>query len=80
MSNGHPCEERTSSMPDSPRATAPHPLPRSMSVKQPEWAASLTDTERRAGAHRRHRERSRREQARQHAVVASWLRGLVRKG
>jgi hypothetical protein len=51
-----------------------------MSVKQPEWAASLTETERRAGAHRRPRERSRREQARQHAVVASWLRGLVRKG
>ena len=66
-------------MPDSPRATAPYP-PRSMSVRQPEWAAALTETQRSAGAHRRSREKSRREQARQHAVVAAWLRDLVRKG
>lgn len=69
-------EERTLSMPDSPRATAPHPPPRSMSVAQSGWAASRTETQRRAGADLR----SRREQARQHAVVASWLRDLVRKG
>ena len=74
------CEERTRSMPDSPRATAPHSPSRSMSVAQSGWAASLTETQRRAGADRRPRERSRREQARQHAVVATWLRDLVRKG
>jgi hypothetical protein len=66
-------------MPDSPSAMAPRP-PRSLSVKQPEWAASLTERQRRAGADRRSHDRSRREQARQHAVVAIWLRGLVRKG
>jgi hypothetical protein len=66
-------------MSESPRATAPHPR-RSVSVKQPEWAASLTERQRRAGADRRPRERSLREQARQHAVVATWLRDLVRKG
>jgi hypothetical protein len=51
-----------------------------MSVRQPEWAAALTETQRSAGAHRRPREKSRREQASQHAVVAAWLRDLVRKG
>ena len=51
-----------------------------MSIKQPEWAAALTETQRSAGAQRRPREKSRREQARQHAVVAAWLRDLVRKG
>ena len=66
-------------MPESPRATPAHP-PRSLSVKQPEWAAALTERQRRAGANRRAREQSRREQARQHAAVASWLRDLVRKG
>ena len=66
-------------MPDSPRATAPYP-PRSMSAKQPEWAAALTETQRSAGAHRRPSEKSRSEQARQHAVVAAWLRDLIRKG
>jgi hypothetical protein len=67
------------SMPDSPNATPPRP-PRSLSVKQPEWAAALTKRQRRAGAHRRARAQSRREQARQHAVVATWLRDLIRKG
>ena len=47
-----------------------------MSIKQPEWAAALTETQRSAGAQRRPREKSRRE----HAVVAAWLRDLVRKG
>jgi len=51
-----------------------------MSVRQPDLAAALTETQRSAGAHRRPREKSRREQARQHAVVAAWLRDLVRKG
>ena len=66
-------------MSESPSATPLHP-PRSLSVKQPEWAAALTESQRRAGANRRAREQSRREQARQHAVVATWLRDFVRKG
>ena len=66
-------------MPDSPSAAPPHP-PRSLSVKQPVWAAALTERQRRAGANRRARQQSHREQARQHAVVATWLRDLVRKG
>ncbi len=61
-------------MPESPSATPPHP-PRSLSVKQPEWAAALSERQRRADTNRRAR-----EQARQHAVVATWLRDLVRKG
>jgi hypothetical protein len=61
-------------MPESPSANPPHP-PRSLSVKQPEWAAALSKSQRRASVNRRARERSR-----QHAVVATWLRDLLRKG
>ena len=60
-------------MPESPSANPPHP-PRSL-VKQPEWAAALSKRQRRASVNRRAR-----EQSRQHAVVATWLRDLVRKG
>jgi hypothetical protein len=61
-------------MPESPSATPRHP-PRSLSVKQPERAAALSKSQRRASANRRAR-----EQSRQHVVVASWLRDLVRNG
>ncbi len=64
-------------MPEPPSTTPPHAL-RALSVKPPEWAAALTDKQRRASANQRAREQSRREQARQHAVVAAWLRDLVR--
>ena len=64
-------------MPRSPSATPRRP-PRSPPVNQPEWAAALTDTQQRAGANRRASERSRRAQARQHDLVATWLRELVR--
>jgi hypothetical protein len=64
-------------MPRSPSVTPPH-LPRSLPVNQPEWAAALTDTQQRVSANRRASERSRRAQARQHALVATWLRELVR--
>jgi hypothetical protein len=64
-------------MPKSPSATPPHP-PRSLSVNQPEWAAALTGTQQPAAANRRASERSHRAQARQHALIATWLRELVR--
>jgi hypothetical protein len=66
-------------MPESPSATPSDPLPRSLAVKQPEWAFGKTERKRRAGASadRQYGEQSRREQARQHAVVAAWLRDLV---
>ena len=64
-------------MPRSPSSTPPHP-PRSLSANQPGWAATLTDTQQRASANRRASERSRRAQARQHALVATWLREFVR--
>jgi hypothetical protein len=70
-------EERSSPMPPSPSATPPHPG-RSLSVNQPEWSAGLTHAQQRANANRRPSERSRRAQARQHAVVNIWLRELVR--
>jgi hypothetical protein len=54
--------------------------PRSLSLKKPEWAIALSDSQRRAGASRRARQQSRREQARQHAVVATYLRDLAGKG
>jgi hypothetical protein len=66
-------------MPESPSTTPPHPL-RSLSVKKPEWPAALSESQRRASANRRARQQSRREHVRQHAVVATWLRDLVRKG
>jgi hypothetical protein len=66
-------------MPEPPSVTPSHP-PRSLSVKKPEWAGALSESQRRASANRRARQQSRREHARQHAVVASWLRDLVRKG
>jgi hypothetical protein len=64
-------------MPKSPSATPPHP-PRSLSVNQSEWAAALTGTQQPAAANRRASERSRRAQARQDALIATWLRELVR--
>jgi hypothetical protein len=57
-------------MPQSLSATPPI-APPSLPVKQPEWAAALTDIQHRAGANRRASERSRRAQARQHALVRS---------
>ena len=60
-------------MPEPPSATPPHP-PRALSVNQPERSAPLTDRQPRAGA----REQSRRALARQHALVAAWLRDLLR--
>jgi hypothetical protein len=65
-------------MPEPPSVTPLHP-PRSLSVKKPEWAGALSESQRRANANRRARQH-RREHARQHAVVASWLRDLVPKG
>ncbi len=62
-------------MPQSPSDTPSH-TPRSLSVKQPEWAAALTDSQRRTIANRRARQQSSRAQ---HGVVATWLRDLVRK-
>jgi hypothetical protein len=66
-------------MPESPSATPSEPLPRSLAVEPPEWIAAMTETQPRAGAgaDRRYRDQSRREQARQHAVVAAWLRNLA---
>jgi hypothetical protein len=66
-------------MRQSSSATPEHP-PRSLSGKQPESSPVLTERQQRAGADRRAREQSRREQARQHAAVARWLRDLVRRG
>lgn len=65
-------------MPEPPSVTPPHP-PRSPSVKKPEWAGALSESQRRASANRRARQQSRREHARQYAVVATWLRDLTRK-
>ena len=64
-------------MPESPSATPPS-LPRALSVSQPEGGAGLTDSQPRASASRRAREQSRRALARQHALVAAWLRELLR--
>jgi hypothetical protein len=51
---------------------------RSLSVNQPEWSAALTYAQQRANANRRPSKGSRRAQARQHALVNTWLRELVR--
>ena len=64
-------------MPESPSATPPS-LPRALSVNQPEGGAGLTDRQPRASASRRAREQSSRALARQHALVAAWLRELLR--
>jgi hypothetical protein len=64
-------------MPRSPSVTLPRP-PRSLRFNQSVWDAALTDARERAGANRRASERSRRAQARQHDLVATWLRELVR--
>ena len=64
-------------MPEPPSATPPHP-PRALSVNQPERSAALPDRQPPAGASRRDREQSRRALARQHALVAAWLRDLLR--
>jgi hypothetical protein len=66
-------------MPESPSATPSDPPARSLAVKEPEWVVAMTERRRPTGARvdRRYREQSRREQARQHAVVAAWLRDLV---
>ncbi len=73
----HPREERTSLMPESLSATPPNP-PRALSVIQLERGAGLTGSQPRASASRRAREESRRALARQHALVAAWLRDLHR--
>jgi hypothetical protein len=64
-------------MPESPSATPPNP-PRALSVNQPQRGAGLTDSQPRASASRRAREQSRRALARQHELVAAWLRDLSR--
>jgi hypothetical protein len=64
-------------MPQSPSATPLSPR-RSLSVNQPEWTAALTHIQQRANDNRRASERSRRAQARQHALVNTWLRELAR--
>ncbi len=65
-------------MPDSPSA-ALAPARRSLSVKQPEWSGARADSQRRATLVRRAREQQRRARARQQALVAAWLRELMRK-
>jgi hypothetical protein len=64
-------------MPESPSGTPPNP-PRVLSVKQPESGAGLTGSQPGASASRRALEQSRRALARQHALVAAWLRDLHR--
>ena len=64
-------------MPESPSATPPHP-PDALSVNQPQRDAGLSDIRPRASASRRAREQSRRALTRQHALVAAWLRDLLR--
>ena len=63
-------------MPESQSATPPHP-PRALSVNQPDRGAGLTDSQPRASASRRAREQAR-ALAHQHALVAAWLRDLLR--
>ena len=63
-------------MPESPSATPPNP-PRAL-FDQCERGAGLTDSQPRASASRRAHEQSRRALARQHALVAAWLRDLLR--
>jgi hypothetical protein len=65
-------------MSDSPSA-ALTPARRSLSVKQPEWSGALADGQRRAALVRHAREPQRRARARQHALVAAWLRELTRR-
>lgn len=64
-------------MPESPSATPLNP-PRALSVNQREGGVGLTDSQPRASASRRAHEQSRRALARQHALVAAWLRDLLR--
>jgi len=64
-------------MPEPPSATPLHPS-RALSVNQPERGAGLADGQSRGSASRRAREQSRRSLARQHALVAAWLRDLLR--
>ena len=64
-------------MPELPSATPPSP-PRALSVNHRERGAGLTDSQPRASARRRVDEQSRRALTRQHALVAAWLRDLLR--
>jgi hypothetical protein len=64
-------------MPESPSTMPPNP-PRALSVDQGERGAGLTGSQPRASARRRAHEQSRRAVARQHALVAAWLRDLLR--